>query len=264
MKLAGALALIWGCCAVASAHAAAPEVKAITIEGRRQANVALVNPEKEAAEYRLPAGAIFQEPGGERLVSLREGVATLPPGASAELTIPAAALSSPAPTQPAPAQPAQVTGATEPRLTPLLDYLKTRNDVPRGTSQCAVLAILEDISFQQWEQFLAAGRPAGTPEQASAANDALIEALDAIGILRAAYPERSLKLQSDPALKLRALRNPALRAKALQLFGMTIPGDAPTAGAVPPDLGQLLHTKPGDNCPICRMRAAMQRPASDL
>ena len=29
-------------------------------------------------------------------------------------------------------------------------------------------------------------------------------------------------------------------------------------GTVPPDIGQLLHTTPGDNCPICRQRAEMQ------
>jgi len=38
----------------------------------------------------------------------------------------------------------------------------------------------------------------------------------------------------------------------MQLYGMTLPD-----GLVAPDLQQLLHTKPGDNCPICRMRAQM-------
>ena len=103
--------------------------------------------------------------------------------------------------------------------------------------------------------------PAGaTPE---AARDALIEALDAAGILHTIAPASTFRLASDPELKLRALRQPALRTKALGLFGMTIPGDA-APGQTPPDLSQLLHTKPGDNCPICRMRAQMQRPASDL
>jgi hypothetical protein len=31
--------------------------------------------------------------------------------------------------------------------------------------------------------------------------------------------------------------------------------------ALAPDLRQLLHTAPGDNCPICRQRALMQKPA---
>jgi hypothetical protein len=82
-------------------------------------------------------------------------------------------------------------------------------------------------------------------------------------VLREISPDKTFALASDSELKLRALRNPWCRAKAMQLYGMTIPGDAPP-GAVPPDLGQLLHTKPGDNCPICRMRAQMQAPPSDL
>ena len=47
----------------------------------------------------------------------------------------------------------------------------------------------------------------------------------------------------------------------MQLHGITLPsGD----GAVPPDLGQRLHLQPGDHCPICRQRAAMQSPVSDF
>lgn len=264
MKLAAALALL--CCAVVPARAevAAPLVKGITLEGRRQATVELQNSTGAAAEFHLPAGAIFQAPTGARLVALRESTVPLAAGASGALAIPTAALSTSTPAPSATPQPAQVSDQKEPRLAPLLEYLKTRNDVPRGTSQCAVFAILDDITFQQWEQFVAASRLPGTAQEASAASDALIEALDAIGILRESFPGRGFKLQADPELKLRALRHPALRAKALQLFGMTIPGDTANVGATPPDLGQLLHTKPGDNCPICRMREAMQRPASDL
>jgi hypothetical protein len=66
-------------------------------------------------------------------------------------------------------------------------------------------------------------------------------------------------LAGDSELKLRALRNPWCRAKAMQVYGLSL-GD----GAVPPDLGQLLHTKPGDNCPICRQRALMEKAGSDL
>jgi len=77
-------------------------------------------------------------------------------------------------------------------------------------------------------------------------------AIDALGVLREIAPERKFALASDDELKLRALRNPFSRAKAMQLYGMTLPD-----GLVAPDLQQLLHTKPGDNCPICRMRAQM-------
>ena len=82
------------------------------------------------------------------------------------------------------------------------------------------------------------------------------------GILRTVAPSQTFALGSDSGLKLRALRNPWCRAKAMELYGITIP--ATTADGQVPDLGQLLHTRPGDNCPICRQRALMEKAAGDL
>ena len=63
----------------------------------------------------------------------------------------------------------------------------------------------------------------------------------------------------DGELRLRALRQPLVRAKAMQLFGMSAPEGVPV-----PQLNQLLHTAPGDNCPICRMRAQMEQAGNGL
>jgi hypothetical protein len=74
--------------------------------------------------------------------------------------------------------------------------------------------------------------------------------LDNLMIARACAPDRTPRLMNEGALRLRALRDPATRARAMALF-------APPAleGGQAPDLRQLLHTGAGDNCPICRMRA---------
>jgi hypothetical protein len=82
-----------------------------------------------------------------------------------------------------------------------------------------------------------------------------VQAIDALGLLRVLHPSRTFALATDPDLRLRALRNPWCRTKAALLYGLTLPG---SDGATAPDLGQLLHTSPGDNCPICRQRAEMQ------
>lgn len=249
-----AFALPWAYGEISPGSAAA--LHGATLEGQRQVTLQLQNGGRTAVDFRLPAGSIFQGSGGTRLITLREATTTVPPGGGGDVAIPAASL---APSAPGPeGQTAKLTPETEPRLQGLLNYLAAKNDVPRGTSQCTVLALLDNVTYAQWQQFETQSVPNAAP------TDTLLEALDAIAILRDVAPQATFALQSDPELKLRALRQPGTRAKALQLFGMTIPGDTATVGQTPPNLGALMHTKEGDNCPICRMRAQMQRSASDL
>jgi hypothetical protein len=213
-----------------------------------------VNPGNAETSFSVTPGTVWKGAGEERYVVLRSAEIAVPAHASATVTVPAACLS-PA-TVWKPGQPVSPVGAHEARLEPLLAYLAKRNDIPRETSQLAVFALLNNIGFADWQKFRA-----GTREEPPAAPNAeLAVALDALSILRTIAPATDFALASDGALKLRALHDPILRPKALQLYGLVIPGDA-APGAVVPDLGQLLHTKPGDNCPICQMRAQMQKAA---
>jgi hypothetical protein len=203
----------------------------------------------------VKAGSVWKTADGARFVALRSAESSLPTGATASLSVPAAALSSKSfwkagvPVSPAPE-------AAEPRLEPLLAFLATRNDVPRETSQLAVLALAENFGFPDWQTYAAATRGGTTPSPGGE----IAVALDALTILRTVAPKGEFALASDAALKMRALHDPILSGKARQLFGLAVPGDAP-AGAVAPDLGQLMHTKPGYNGPICQMRTQMQRAA---
>lgn len=209
-----------------------------------------------ATTVSVKAGTVWQTADGARFVALRAVENAVPASSTAALSVPAAALSTKAAWKAsAPVTPAD---AAEPRVAPLLTYLATRNDVPRETSQLVVLALTENIGFTDWQSYAAATRPA-TP--ASPGSDIAV-ALDAVTILRTIAPQGQFALGSDAALKQRALHDPILRGKARQLFGLAVPGDAPP-GAVAPDLGQLLHSKPGDNCPVCQMRSQMQR-AGDI
>jgi hypothetical protein len=175
----------------------------------------------------------------------------IPAGETAVANIPCAALSL---ANARSGQPFKATAESEPRLTPLLKTIAAEDNVPRETSQLAILAIIEDVDFARWLQF-EAPPPRDNPAPAPIATSAQIQkAIDALGILKAAVPERRFVLESSNDLKLRALRDPMTRTKAMQIFGITTPPDlAPVAG-VAPSIGQLLHTKPGDNCPVCRMR----------
>jgi hypothetical protein len=172
-------------------------------------------------------------------------MANLPSQGVTEVTLPVAALASKNATKP---QPFELTSSSEPQLGALLKALADQPDAPRSTAQLAALCLLEDVTLAQWRQFLGtANEPQLTPAEVT-------QAIDALGLLRTIEPQRTFALANDAELKARALRNPWCRAKAMAIYGLDL-GD----GAAPPDLRQLLHTQPGDNCPICRQRALMQK-----
>jgi hypothetical protein len=241
--------------------AAALDGKKLTAEakgnGRDQLSVTLRNASPTAVAVTIPSGLIAE--GREkpaRVIVLRKAEASVPPQSVVEVSLPVAALSS---KSSGTTQAFTLTSANEPRLTPLLDYLANQPDAPRTTAQIAVLCLLENLSYAQWLEFLSGpsgSAPASDPHPTPAE---VTQAIDVLGLLRQLVPQQTFALASDSELKLRALRNPWCRVKAMQVYGLNL-GD----GAVPPDLGQLLHTKPGDNCPICRQRALMEKASGDL
>ena len=170
-----------------------------------------------------------------------------------------AALSSKSPPS---SKPLRLLDEKEPRLDPLLKRLSGQQDVPRVTAQFAVFCLLEDMTFAGWQKLLSAARTPDSAKEPHPTPAEVAQAIDVLGLLREVAPERTFALASEAELKLRALRNPVCRAKAMQLYGITATGDPAEYGI--PSIGQLLHTKPGDNCPICRGRAEMQKGAGDF
>jgi hypothetical protein len=226
--------------------------------GRDSLSLTVNNSSNTPLEIDIPAGQIASNLASTaKMIVLRAAQLRVPAHGSAEASLPAAALSS---ANALASEPFQSLPAAEPRMDGLLKFLSTQPDAPKETAQLATLCLMEDIDFQKWQQFLtpqSAGEPANpsrpTPAQVT-------QAVDAMGILRTVAPDQTFALSSDSGLKLLALRNPWCRAKAMQLYGITVPG----ADGQIPNLGQLLHTRPGDNCPICRQRALMQQGASDF
>ncbi|MEP6670508.1 MAG: hypothetical protein ABJF10_15215 [Chthoniobacter sp.] len=244
--------------------AAALAGKQLTVEangnGRDQLSLTLRNTSPSAVTVTIPAGLIAE--GREKpdcVIVLRKAEASIPAQGAVDVALPVAALSSKSSDA---KQPFGVTTASEPRLAPLLDYLANQPDAPRATAQITILCLLENMSYAQWLQYLAG--PAGPVPTAPVSDPhptpaEVTQAVDVLGLLRQLAPTQTFALATDSELKLRALRNPWCRVKAMQIYGLNL-GD----GAVAPDLGQLLHTKPGDNCPICRQRALMEKAAGDL
>lgn len=105
----------------------------------------------------------------------------------------------------------------------------------------------ENFTFAQWHASLG-------HEPTPAELTALLEAL---ATAQREQPDRKLALTDDAELRRRALRAPEVRAKAMEVFGMTAPDGVPL-----PTVDQLMHTQPGDNCPICRMRAQAEKAAN--
>lgn len=224
--------------------------------GRDQLALAVTNGSGAAVSVAIPAGFIAaNQPGDNRLIVLRAAALAVAPGATATVTLPVAALAT---TNTFETQPYRATPDAEPRLAELLKFLTDQPDVPRATTQLVALALLEDVTFAQWQRFLAPQRAGARHGQTYPTPVEVTQAIDALGWLRRLAPAKTFALASDAELKFRALRNPWCRAKATQLYGITLPT---SDGAVPPDLGQLLHLKPGDNCPVCRQRSEMQTPS---
>jgi hypothetical protein len=232
--------------------AAAVEGRKIVVEasgnGREQLTVSLRNPSPEPITVAIPAGLIATgDSAASRVIVLRAATVAVPGRGAVDVSMPAAALSSKTAAAP---QRYRLEGASEPRLAALLKTLADQPDAPRPTMQLAVLAIMEDIHFAEWRRFL------GTSGEAQPTPAEVTQAIDALGLLRTAAPQQTFALGNDSELKLRALRNPWSRAKAVALYGLDSGVDP-----IVPDLRQLLHTQAGDNCPTCRQRALMQKPA---
>ena len=208
----------------------------------------------------IPAGMICAGADGTaHLVCLRSAALSIAPGATAEALVPAALLSS---KQPPPGKSLHLLDAVEPRLDPLLKKLADQQDVPRATAQLAVFCLLENMTFSGWQKFLSAQRGSEPEKEPHPTPAEVAQAIDALGLVREVAPERTFALASDGELKLRALRNPWCRAKAMQLYGIKVTDDASEYGL--PNMSQLLHSKPGDNCPVCRARTEMQKGAGDF
>ncbi len=222
--------------------------------GRDTITAEISNRSREPLAARIPAGLVcdLAGPGGGKVITLRDAPVAVDAGAAVEVAIPAAALSS---KNGRGGQGCVAICVSEAKLAPLLAWLASRPDVPRQTTQLVVLCLLEDVRLGQWMEFLRAGLPKSA-EQGQPSGEEVAQAMDALAILREIRPASSPALMRDAELKLRALRNPATRARAMQIYGISLPPEE--AAAIAPDFRQLLHSKPGDNCPVCRARSGMQ------
>ena len=225
-------------------------------EGTGVLQVSIENRGGEAHVLQQPAGLICAtSSGSRRAVTLRAARIEIAAGGSVEASIPVAALS----WRHRPGKETwHPTNAAEPRLAGLLAEVARDATLPRLTAELVALCLIEDVTFPQWQEFVAAQRKASPGEPTPADT---VTAVDALGLLRKLAPDRRFALAADSGLRLRALRNPWSRAKASQLFGLEDPSEAPPA--VPPNLETLLHTKLNDNCPICRQRSRMAPRDSD-
>lgn len=218
----------------------------------------VANTGRAPVQISIPAGAIIAGADTDpRLILLKSATLSVAAGAEAEAILPACLLSS---KLPAPMKPLRLATEPEPRLAALLNRLSTEADLPRATAQFAVFCLLEDMMFSGWQKFLAARRTASDEPHPTPAEVA--QAIDVLGLVKEVAPKQTFALATDGELKLRALRNPWCRAKAMQLYGIQVTDDGAEFGL--PNMSQLLHTKPGDNCPVCRSREEMKKGASDF
>jgi hypothetical protein len=147
----------------------------------------------------------------------------------------------------------------EPRLAKLLEFFDKQNDLPRSTAQLAIFVTLEDITWANWQKWLAPTWAAEKPAKQHPTPAEVAQAVDALAFVRLTEPEKKPAFLTDENFKRLALRNPWARGKAMVLYGLSVEDAITGDPSLPPDLGKLLHTSPNDNCPICRQREKMQK-----
>jgi len=204
------------------------------------------------ARLEIPAGLICTtRDGSAKCVILREMIITLPPNGSQTRTLSVTPISGTF----VAGEKLRPTSEELEKLKPLLKYLADHPETTQAASQLAALCLIRDVDFAKWLATL--------PAQAAPSNSNLEVALDAFEVLRQVAPDGSFSLQRDAQLKMLALHIPETRGKAMRVYGINL---QPAAVDVPslPNISQLLHTKPGDNCPICRQRAAAERLQNSL
>lgn len=222
--------------------------------GRDSISLRLSNTAADPLSISIPAGSVFIGENGERQIVLRDLDAKLEANGESDAVLPAAALSS---KNTATQRTLKLAPDGEPRIAGLLPLFAKQNDLPRPTAQLAVFIALEDIKWEAWTQWLVSTRPPGKEAQPVSPAE-VAQAVDGLGLVKLSNPPQPPVLLADEALKRLALRNPWARAKAMALYGMTVDNALTGDPALPPDLNQLLHTSPNDNCPICRHRQKMQ------
>jgi hypothetical protein len=226
---------------------AAPQLRCtLRGDGRAQLVVEIFNRGAEKTAVDIPAGLIATAASGARIATIRAASLEIAAGGKAEAVIPAVPFSA---SNRAQDESYAATNDEMPALRPLLDYSAKTNDLPRPTAQLTALLLLEDVSAVKWCDFLGHEPTA----------DEIATAIDALALAQQLAPAKTFALAQDADLRLRALRQPLVRAKAMQVFGIIAPEGVPV-----PDIKQLLHIRPGDNCPICRMRAQMEKAVNGL
>lgn len=256
------IAALWMCCCAAAFAQAIPLAQAVTDgkvradiagNGRDSATVKITNTGADTLTVSLAAGTVLDAKDGEQQVSLRAFETKLAARATVDAALPTAALA----TKNAKAdRTLTLSTHAEPRLAPLVKLFENQNDLPRATAQLAVFIIIEDIQWPAWRAWSAAAAGKQAPDSPTPAEVA--QAVDALALVRLAAPDRKSAMLASEELKRLALRIPSARAKAMALYGLTVDNALTGDPGLPPDLRQLLHTSPNDNCPICRMRQKME------
>jgi|GEM_PF-1267364 len=226
----------------------------LTGNGRGLMSAKISNHTDKTTSLSIPGALVFAAATGEKQVTIRSANIDLPAGVETEVLIPTAGLSSKNTDAFREVKLSSEAGAS---LQPLIALFETQPDLPRNTAQLAVFIATEDISLSRWLDWLLVpdtekvmSRP--TPTEVT-------QIVDALAFVKLAFTDRKPSLLLDEKLKRLTLRNPHSRTKAAALYGIVIDDVQPGDVSAAPDLKQLLHITPGDNCPICRQRQDMQK-----
>jgi hypothetical protein len=203
----------------------------------------------------IASGTQLISNNGEKQIVIRTFRTELAASSESEAILPTAAFSS---KNSATQRPLKLSAENDPKLGALLALFDKYNDLPRPTAQIAVFIMLEDMNFAEWQKWMEPKWAQENPRKPHPNPTEISQLIDAIGLVKLAEPQRQPKILADEMLKRLALKNSFARGKAMALYGLSVDDAISGEPSQPPNLNQLLHLSPGDNCPICRQRAKMQ------
>jgi hypothetical protein len=185
--------------------------------GRDHLEVTLSNKQAKALTVKVSFGQMF-ESTRNLVVVARSAEVQVPAGQCAALDIQTAATRS---TNVVGAGSYRLSHKTAPKLDTVLSYAQDHPEITAGALQTAILALTDNLPLSALCKFTSAAGDLLSRFDTSAFRVETADLVSALAILREiGVSDRDLALAVDPQLKLEAMIEPRVRAKAMSYYGI--------------------------------------------
>lgn len=185
--------------------------------GRDHLEITISNKQAKALTVKVSFGQMF-ESARSLVVVARSAEVQVPAGQCAALELQTVATRS---TNVVAGGSYRVSAKTTPKIDLLLSYAQDHQDITPGALQTAVLALTDNLPLSALCKFTPAGADIPSRFDTSAFRAETADLVSALAVLREiGVRDRDIALTVDPQLKLEAMIDPGVRAKAMSYYGI--------------------------------------------